>query len=333
MEYRYTRHVSDFFTKKLLQWILILVCFFREYAMAKKEKNINNLFKNIGLVPRRETEEIRPIFNELARFLLDKNINVFIEEETVSYLDKDIRDRCRLLEKAMLKLCDLMIILGGDGTLLSVARKVAPYKVPLLGVNQGRLGFMTDIPKERMFDILPKILDGAFISEKRILLEATVFRNNEEIARSLALNDVVFNRGYTGQMIEFEVFIDDSFVYSQRSDGLIVSTPTGSTAYSLSAGGPIVHSTLPAITLVPICPQSLSNRPIVVNDNVEVCVILTRKEGDTLVHFDGQSQVELREADKIIIRRFESTLRILHPQGYDYYNTLRQKLHWGGRLV
>ena len=168
--------------------------------------------------------------------------------------------------------------------------------------------------------------------EERILLQASVIREEAEITSALALNDVVISRGALGSMIEFEVFVDNQFVYSQRSDGLIISTPTGSTAYSLASGGPILHPTLRAMALVPICPQSLSNRPIAVSDNCEVAFMLTRGL-DTRVHFDGQSHCDLMEMDRVIVRSYRNTLKILHPIGYNYYDMLRHKLHWGERLL
>jgi NAD+ kinase len=216
--------------------------------------------------------------------------------------------------------------------MLSVARLLAPYNTPMVGVNQGRLGFMTDISLHEMFTTIEAILHGEFVPEDRILLNASVQRDGVEVASTLAFNDVVFSRGATGSMIEFEIFIDKQFVYSQRSDGLIVSTPTGSTAYSLAAGGPILHPTIPAITLVPICPQSLSNRPIAVNDSCLVEFVLTRGV-DSRVHFDGQSHCDLQEMDRVLIRRYRNPLRILHPVGYNYYDMLRHKLHWGERLL
>lgn len=216
--------------------------------------------------------------------------------------------------------------------MLSIARLLAPYAVPLIGINQGRLGFMTDIPLEGMAASVEAILRGEYVPEDRILLHASLVRDGVEISHALAFNDVVFSRGATGAMIEFEVFIDTQFVYSQRSDGLIVSTPTGSTAYSLASGGPILHPTVPAITLVPICPQSLSNRPIAVNDSSVVEFVLTRGS-DTHVHFDGQSHQAVLERDRVILRRYHNTLRILHPIGYNYYDMLRHKLHWGERLM
>ncbi len=300
---------------------------------AVKKKQSNVLFQHIGLVLRQDTPAIETAFQTLARFLVERKISVYVETGALNNKSVATEIGCHIVEDDTLQqFCDLVVVLGGDGTLLSIARKLTPFNIPLTGINQGRLGFMTDIPKEYMIEKLSEILAGKYILEKRIMLEAAVIREGEEINHSLALNDVVFSRGSMGQMIEFEVFIDRHFVYSQRSDGLIVSTPTGSTAYALSAGGPILHPTLPALTLVPICPQSMSNRPIVVNDDVEIEFLLT-KGGDTRVHFDGHDLFDLKEMDQIFIRCYHNQLQILHPENYDYYNTLRQKLHWGGRLV
>lgn len=288
------------------------------------------LFKRVGLVARHNKTAITASLRELANHLTAANIDVFIDRESAT--QGEIGPH-RLIDRLDIgKLVDLAIVLGGDGTMLSVARLLAPYHVPLLGVNQGRLGFMTDIPLHEMLTSVDAILRGEFLPEGRMLLQTTVIRDKTEIAHALALNDVVFNRGLTGSMIEFEVFIDKQFVYSQRSDGLIVSTPTGSTAYSLASGGPILHPTLQAIALVPICPQSMSNRPIAVSDSCDVEFTLTRGQ-DARVHFDGQSHCDLMEMDRVLIRRYRNPLRILHPLGYNYYDMLRHKLHWGERLL
>jgi NAD+ kinase len=291
---------------------------------------MDSLFKRVALVARHSKPQVVASLISLADFLAERHITVLVDRDSVSHADAG---RYPLVDRADLgKLADLAIVLGGDGTMLSVARLLAPYKVPMVGINQGRLGFMTDVPLHEMFSTIEAILHGEFVPEDRILLNATVMREDAEVTRTLAFNDVVFSRGATGSMIEFEIFIDNQFVYSQRSDGLIVSTPTGSTAYSLAAGGPILHPTIPAITLVPICPQSLSNRPIAVNDSSVVEFMLTRGS-DSRVHFDGQSHCDLLEMDRVVIRRYRNPLRILHPVGYNYYDILRHKLHWGERLL
>ncbi|MBA4709214.1 NAD kinase [Aquitalea aquatica] len=291
---------------------------------------MERLFKHVCLVARHSKPQVVESLRTLADHLAAAGITVFVDKESATPAEAGPH---LLIERSdMGKLADLVIVLGGDGTMLSIARVLAPYRVPLVGINQGRLGFMTDIPRHEMLEAIDAILAGNFIPENRILLQASLIREDAEIANALAFNDIVFSRGAVGSMIEFEVFIDNQFVYSQRSDGLIVATPTGSTAYSLAAGGPILHPTLQAIALVPICPQSLNNRPIAVNDSCEVEFMLTRGL-DARVHFDGQSHCDLMEMDRVLIRRYRNPLRILHPVGYNYYDMLRHKLHWGERLL
>lgn len=291
---------------------------------------MNNLFKRVALVARQGKPEIVPPLLELAEFLRANDITVLIEDESVPA--DQIGDYQQVPRDTIGRLADLVVVLGGDGTMLSIARSIAPYRIPLVGINQGRLGFMTDIPLHAMTQSISAILRGEFVPEERILLESAVLRGDQELFRALSLNDVVFSRGALGSMIEFEIFIDDQFVYSQRSDGLIVATPTGSTAYSLSSGGPILHPTVSAIALVPICPQSLNNRPIAVNDSVLVEFLLTRGN-EARVHFDNQSHFNLQELDRVHIRRYRNSLRLLHPVGYNYYDMLRHKLHWGEKLL
>ena len=296
---------------------------------------MNSQFTHIGIVTRPQTPHIADTLHELAGFFLQQGIQVFLDEDCAAdgVVDEALRAQCRLIAKSEMGThCDLVVVLGGDGTFLSVARKLAPYRVPMMGVHQGHLGFLTQVPHESMLASIGSMLTGKYLPEDRILLESTLYRGREEIKTSLALNDVVISRGGMGQMIEFEVFINQEFVYTQRSDGLIVSTPTGSTAYALAAGGPILQSTLRALTLVPICPQSMTNRPIAVSDTCEIEILIT-KSSDARAHFDGQSYVDIHSMDRIVIRRYRNSLRVLHPSDYQYYKTLRQKLHWGEQLV
>ncbi|HJV05973.1 NAD kinase [Paludibacterium denitrificans] len=291
---------------------------------------MERLFKHVCLVARHSKPAILTSLRELADHLAANGVTVLIDKESAT--PEEAGPYPLIDRNDMGKMADLAIVLGGDGTMLSIARVLAPYRVPLVGINQGRLGFMTDIPLHEMLTAVDAILSGDFLPEDRILLQASVIREEAEVANALAFNDVVFSRGAMGSMIEFEVFVDRQFLYSQRSDGLIVATPTGSTAYSLASGGPILHPTLQAIALVPICPQSLSNRPIALNDQCEVEFMLTRGL-DARVHFDGQSHCDLMEMDRVMIRRYRNPLRILHPVGYNYYDMLRHKLHWGERLL
>ena len=291
---------------------------------------MQSLFKTIAIIGRRATPALDEPLRHLAGVLTSLDARVFFEDCTAQ--EHGITQYQSLARDAIGKIADLVIVLGGDGMMLGAARLVVPYHVPLVGVNMGRLGFMTDIPLSEMEAQISAIVTGEFVPEERILLEATVERDGKVINRELAFNDVVISRGNTGAMIEFEIFIDRGFVCSQRGDGLIISTPTGSTAYALASGGPILHPSLPAIALVPICPQSLSNRPLVVTDTSEVEFVLTRAK-DVHVFYDNQSDCRLQELDRVRVKRFRNTLRILHPTSYHYYDTLREKLRWGEQIL
>jgi NAD+ kinase len=226
------------------------------------------------------------------------------------------------------KVSDLVIVLGGDGTMLTAARALLDDHVPLVGINRGRFGFLTDISTDGMLQAVGKILDGEYTVEQRILLGADIVRDGRVLSKGRALNDIVVSKGGQARLIELEVTIDGQYVHRQRSDGLIVSTPTGTTAYALSAGGPLLHPTLEAITLVPICPHTLSNRPFAINSNSTVEITLMRAD-DARVHFDGQLHAELSMGDKVIIKRLNNTIPLLHPLGHSHYELLREKLHWG----
>jgi NAD+ kinase len=225
---------------------------------------------------------------------------------------------------------DLAIALGGDGTLLGMARKVADANVPLVGVNLGTLGFLTDIPADSSESMLGAMLDGAYTTESRLLLDGAIVRDGKTIFSTVALNDVVVCRGAMGSMIEFAVEVNGEFVYSLRADGLIISTPTGSTAYALSSGGPILHPSLPAISLVPISPHTLSNRPVAIPSASEVRVLLIRGQ-NARVNFDVQSYFDPETDDVVVVRGHPNPLTLLHPIGHSYYAMLRSKLHWAER--
>lgn len=291
---------------------------------------MKNTFKKIAIVARLHTPAVAEPLVHLANLLQSQGKEVFVDVEVAQ--EHQLRGYATVERNEIGLRADLAIVIGGDGTMLSVARLLAPYRVPIIGVNQGRLGFTTDISMPDMEPVILRILAGDYVPEERMLLQASVYREEQVLHESLALNDVVLSRGAMGSMIEFEVFIDQQFVYSQRSDGLIISTPTGSTAYSLAAGGPILHPTVPAIAIVPVCPQFLNNRPIAVNDTSLIEFLITRGQ-DARVFFDNQSHVDLHEMDKVMISRYRHTLSILHPTGYNYYDVLRHKLHWGQKLI
>lgn len=226
---------------------------------------------------------------------------------------------------------DVVVVLGGDGTMLSIARELAPHGAPLIGINHGRLGFLTDITVDVMFESVAEILSGQYVAEERILLNGQIRRGGRQVFEATAFNDVVLGKGGSGRLIDLEIAINSEFVYSQRADGLVVTSPTGTTAYALSAGGPIVHPTLEAVALVPICPHTLSARPIVVSSESRIELHLTYAD-DARVHFDGQQHFDLHSGDHVWITRAKHAVTLLHPHSYSYYDTLRQKLHWGRKL-
>jgi NAD+ kinase len=226
---------------------------------------------------------------------------------------------------------DLVVVQGGDGSMLSAARSLAGRDVPLVGVNQGRLGFMTDIASTKMIEAMSEILAGKHVIEERTMLAAEVRRGGAVTFATLALNDAVVNKGSVGRLIEFVVNIDGEFVYDLRADGLIVTSPTGSTAYALSANGPIVQPGVPGFALVPISPHTLSNRPIMISDR-SMIEISIRHAVEARLHFDGQLQCDLQEGDRVLIRRAEHTIKFVHPPGYSYFTMLREKLHWSEGL-
>jgi len=283
-------------------------------------------FKTVAVIGRYNTAEIADSLLGLAMLLQQRGCIVLIEKKTAANIGKNgfsIGDYAAIGESA-----DLAIVLGGDGSMLSAARHLAAYGVPLVGVNQGRLGFMTDIAFSGMWETIEVLLSGRYTIEERIMLEAQVLRGQEEVFSTQALNDIVVNKGATGRMIEFLVHIDGQFVYDLRSDGIIVATPTGSTAYALSSNGPILQPNVPGIALVPVCPHTLSNRPITVSDQCVIEITIKQRAIGASLHFDGQPHSELAVDDKVIVRRAAHSIRFVHPPGYSYYAMLREKLHW-----
>ena len=289
-------------------------------------------FPTIALIGKYKSPEIAEPVMKLARFLEKRGVKVLIDRLTAAHIENC--PYAVLVLEELGREADLAIVLGGDGTMLNIARTFAPYDVALVGVNQGRLGFLTDISLDTLFETITAILDGQFVTEERMLLESEVWSggngsngNEEKVFDVLAFNDVVVSKGFKGGLVEIEVRIDGDFIYNQRSDGLIVATPTGSTAYALSSGGPIVHPALNVMTLVPVSPHTLSNRPIVVGGESKVEIIV-RSADDPRVHFDSHSHFDLREGDRVVVRRYAHTIKLLHPVGHSYYAMLREKLHW-----
>lgn len=285
-------------------------------------------FSRIGLIGREGHPGVAETLDRLAAALGRRGLELVTDKSTqASWGDNTVPvvDRSQLGDNA-----DLAIVVGGDGTMLSAADALARSGVPLLGVNLGRLGFLTDVSPERMEEQLDAVLDGEYASEKRPLLEGHIIRDTEHEPTQLALNDVVVQKSASGRMIEVETFIDDRFVCAHRADGIIVATPTGSTAYALSGGGPIVHPGLDALVVVPICPHTLSDRPIVIQGDCTVDIVLHGGHGaPAQVSWDGQRTLALSEGDRVQVRRSPEAITLIHPPGYEYFDLLRSKLHWG----
>lgn len=282
-------------------------------------------FRHVAIVGKHQAPGIRPVLEEIAQFLCSQGLDVSLEAETAQ--NTGLTGYDALSYDQLGTACDLAVVVGGDGTMLGFAREMARYGVPLLGINQGRLGFITDIPIERWRESLAPVLAGDYEVEPRAMLEGAVLRDGESIFSGLALNDVVVSRGGTAGMVELKIQVGDQFVANMRADGIIVASPTGSTAYALSAGGPIMHPSIAGWLLAPIAPHTLSNRPIVLPDSGEVRMEIVAGR-DASVNFDMQSLASLLHGDTITVRRSQHQVRFLHPQGWSYYATLRRKLRW-----
>jgi len=281
--------------------------------------------KTIAIVGKPMAAGIGDTLAEIAAYLAGAGHKVVFEAETARNIS--LENAVALSPAQIGQQADVAIVVGGDGTMLGIARQLAPYNVPLIGINQGRLGFMTDIPAERMMPVLADMLAGKIESEQRSLLEGEVLRDGVSMFQGLAFNDVVVARGSGSGMVELRVEVDGHFMYNQRSDGLIVATPTGSTAYALSAGGPLLHPNLGGIAMVPIAPHALSNRPIVLSDTSEIVIEIVNGR-DISLNFDMQTFASVQHRDRVVVRRSRHVITFLHPPGWSYFDTLREKLHW-----
>ncbi len=282
-------------------------------------------FARVALVGRQGSPGIAAPLAQLAAFLAARGHRVVVDATTAE--SSPVAGFPTAPTTELPGQADLAVVVGGDGTMLSLARQMAPFDVPLIGINQGRLGFLTDIPLARMEDTLAAMLAGRFVEQRRTLLAVDVVRAAGGGESVLALNDVVVNRGSLGSMIECAVDIDGRFAYAMRADGIIVATPTGSTAYALSAGGPILAPELPSFLLVPVAPHALTHRPIAISDRAEIAITVIHGR-DAGVHCDGQSHLALAEGDCVRLRRAAFHARFLYPEGHDYFAMLREKLHW-----
>ncbi len=289
-------------------------------------------FRHVALIGKYQTvasgasgASSRHALEDIAHFLHDQGCEVAFETETAA--NTGITGYPVLNVAAIGAHCDLGLVVGGDGTMLGIGRQLARFGVPLIGINQGRLGFITDIPFEGYQKTLAPMLTGEHVEDHRSLMHARVMRDGRCVFDALAMNDVVVNRGATAGMVELRVEVDGHFVANQRADGLIIATPTGSSAYALSAGGPLLHPSIPGWVMVPIAPHTLSNRPVVLANASEIAIEIVAGR-DASANFDMQSLASLLHGDRIIVTRSEHHVRFLHPRGWTYFDTLRQKLHW-----
>ncbi len=293
-----------------------------------------NPFSTIGIFSKAEATTVGKSLHTLHQFLQQQSLNIMTSAHPAAILGCPACPDTDIAQQA-----DLAIVVGGDGTLLQAGRLLAAHDLPIVGINLGRVGFLVDVLPEEMIQQLSLVLAGHFVEEQRGLLQASAFRGEQLLGKGSALNDVVLHSRNAVRMIEFTTHIDGNFVIKQRADGLVVATATGSTAYALSSGGPILHPSLDANVLVPICPHTLSNRPLVINSQSQIEISLCSERGhlvdspvDSSISFDGHNDIELVSGDRVSIQAGQKKMRLLHPKSYDYYQILRSKLHWGTPL-
>jgi len=288
--------------------------------------------KRIGIIAKQNKPEAITIAGQLVEWLRPRAIEVYIEEEVERSLSSSLLGpRLNLMKREEIpNQVEMIIVLGGDGTLLSVARLVGNYGVPILGVNLGGLGFLTEITLEELYGVLEKVIRGDFATDERVVLLASVVRRGERLAEFTVLNDAVINKGALARIIDLETSINGEYLTTFKSDGLILSTPTGSTAYNLSAGGPIVYPSLHCIIITPICPHTLTNRPIVVSDDVEIKTVLKSKRQEVLLTLDGQQGFMLEFEDAVEVRKSGTSIHLIKSPNRHYFEVLREKLKWGG---
>ena len=288
-------------------------------------------FKRIGLVGSPNHSGVVDSLSRLFAFLSEKDVEIVLDDVTAGLIENPGVNECTREELS--SRCDLVIVVGGDGSMLNVAKFIASDQVPVIGINRGKLGFLTDVLPNEIETNIANVLNGNYSVEKRFLLDVVARRGETEHNLGAALNDVVLHPGKAAQMIEFELFVDDKFVYSQESDGLIVATPTGSTAYALSAGGPIMHPHLNAVVLVPMYPHALSSRPIVIDGDSEIRLVVAAKESlEPQLSCDGEVKYTAVAGDEFLVTKKSVPLQLIHPPNHSFYQACRSKLGWGSRL-
>jgi NAD+ kinase len=282
----------------------------------------------IGIIAKTHTPGIREILKELREWLRERQIEIFFDRGTGELVEhpSEVHSKAHIPS-----LVELIVVLGGDGTLLSAARLIGEHDVPILGVNLGSLGFLTEITQDEMFLALDLVLHDEFSTTQRLLLTTSVSRDEEQLTEYSALNDVVINKSALARIIDLQTCINGQCVTTYKADGLIIATPTGSTAYNLAAGGPIIHPDMHALIMTPICPHTLTNRPIVISDSSEISIVLESKNEDVFLTLDGQVGLALRHRDVVRIRKAEHMIRLVRPAERNYFDVLRTKLKWGAR--
>lgn len=286
------------------------------------------MIKKVGIIAKIQHRMAGESLKKISGWLKDRGIEVYMDKDTSGV----IGEKSHYKRAEIPSLAGLIIVLGGDGTLLSVARLIEERDVPILGVNLGSLGFLTEIGMDELYPVLENVIRGDFTVENRIMLDVFIYREGKMVANYCALNDVVINRGTLARIVYLEIKINGLYVTTYRSDGLIIATPTGSTAYSLAAGGPIVYPTMNALILSPICPHTLTNRPIVIPDDVKIEINLITPDEDALATLDGQVGYSLNYRDSIEVKKAKNTIKLIQSPGKNYYEVLRKKLKWGERL-
>lgn len=285
------------------------------------------MFNRIGLITNSGVTAIQTTLSEVVEYLSSREREIILDKCCADLLSEHNLDVYEASELG--KHCDLVIAIGGDGTMLMASHILCDFNVPLLGINLGHVGFLSDIPADDIANSMDEILNGHYVEDVRFLLSGQVFRNNECVFEDYAMNDIVIQKWNIARLVELETYINGAFVHTHRSDGMIVSSPTGSTAYALAGGGPVVHPSLDALLLVPICPYSLTNRPIVVDGSSHVEVVIgTREVDQARLTFDGEIKLELAPGDRVRVIKKNKEIRLIHPPGHDQFHILREKLHW-----
>ncbi|CRK85726.1 NAD kinase [Candidatus Providencia siddallii] len=304
----------------MYNWILKNLC------MQKNNKKLKIKFKTIGIVGRQGDSKSSEIYKLIYNWLILNKYNAIIDR----YIANDLKLK-NVITGTLIeigKLSDLVIVVGGDGSLISFARIFSKYNIKIIGVNRGSLGFLTDLDPDKFLHQLSCILNGIFFEEKRFLLEVQILKLNKKIRKNNVVNEIVLYSGKVAHMIEFDVYIDEKFAFSQRADGLIIATPTGSTAYSLSAGGPILSPNLEAIVLIPMFPHTLSSRPLIINSNSKVKLRFLQDNINYKISCDSQIILTIRYGEEVIVKRSNKNINLIHPKEYDYFNRLNTKLNW-----